>query len=1532
MIRPCSLALGLVLVGAIYGPPAFAQPSPLAVVPLDKGTELTFHSNGIGSDGGPGGFGPSVRVWNFWTGEPEVTIRDCQLDGDSGPQCWGNTLEIEPLSTGEKPSSAVSAGPVGQAMFLADPNRGVVWRVDPVPSVGAQIEVVASTTLDGASLASPVAVAAAGDQLWFVEGYPPADETPCAECVNSQYPGVHRVEAGLGPVEALGLWGNHQGDLPPASTKALTVWRDEDTEQAELWAVTGSPARVLAWSISDLIYGGSAPDDRFLFNWPVPHGWACDGMVGEIGDPTEIVVLKDHRVILGSQQAIVAYTPTGSVIGEVWNVHAQHEDLQSANGGAPERLMSLITSPQGSGLFGLFATNWSSSMPDNSGPAVLVQWVWNELPTTDDGEVFTVDQDGGQYTRIQEAIEAACSGDQIVIADGEYSESLYITGKQLRISAENPGRVIVDAGGADQPVLQVRQVGEPGVQVDGLILQGGSGAELRVPDGSGGELDITAGGGVLVYEASFSGKRLIIRWNEAQLGAGFAALAHAGVALEASGIYGNMASGEAAGVGVAGMGLFQGANSFFDHITVTRNDRAADEPVSEVTLISTMINVSNSIIDSLGEGPAIATDSISGCVEASNLTPADEWDGLLDNCGAGGNIHKDPRFVDAEAEDPDLHLSGDSPSHGAGIDGVDQGMYGSIFDDWYPQEAPGDDDDDDTTDDDDDTVEDDDDATDDDDSAVDPLELLPSGLRCSDCGSSSVGPSARMGGLALLLMLAPLAAARRRRRSATISALLAATLLLPAAALADGPPIANVTEMDIGEAFFWTEAIEGDGDIGEIVVIGVDATSETSEVQYQRFNAETLVASSELDGVGNGPTSVASAASWGTVRGLVADPQTGHIWRVSTNPYSSVEIPIVFGGSNSSDVGDEPCRPVAVASRAGSDTLNYAFYAGGSLSFESFPWAPYYGVCPESSNDGIYNKGSALSTPQQPVPAGPASGQVPVDPTKGLAFDMLTTEPMLTVVAGRHTDQAGDEGFNRVLRYNITSGETDDWMLNPTLLDENMGWPGIGDVFSVAPLDGDRLAVAGRRGILLFDLTGNLLDGIFVPGTDYLQDETEQVDQVLDITSNEDGTVLYALLAVEADRLLVSWNSNDLTYSGGIILCVDPELGGDCVEGSSPCDVVCPSIAHAALVAPSQSTILLGPGEYNESLYVANKSLTIQAQDPGSVVVRAEAGMPALSVLYTGEPGVIVEGIVLTGGSGYELFGSGMTFGGGVLVVSSSLEMRQSVVIGNEADGGGGIGAVGARAVDLENVGLLRNSAALHGGGIAILGTGLEPSTKVVLRYTTIANNVSAFGHSACIAGADLRAELAILFAEEEGGICTTETNGSTEGSIEYSSLWPDPDWIITSDAGPIDLAELGMLGEGVLNANCNFVNSPDDDYHLLESSPCADTQHPEEIDWDGSGADMGMYGGPRGEWDWREGGGDDDDDTVDDDDTGDDDDDTVDDDDTGDDDDSGGVTPLDELLPAGLRCDSCSLGSTGGGPGALLLLVLLPVLRRRRR
>jgi len=82
---------------------------------------------------------------------------------------------------------------------------------------------------------------------------------------------------------------------------------------------------------------------------------------------------------------------------------------------------------------------------------------------------------GGQYTTIQQAVDAAKSGDTIRVAPGTYTDNVVVS-KSLTITAAS-GRPTVQAADASKDVFLLTS---PGVRIEGLTITGGaSGVQIQ---------------------------------------------------------------------------------------------------------------------------------------------------------------------------------------------------------------------------------------------------------------------------------------------------------------------------------------------------------------------------------------------------------------------------------------------------------------------------------------------------------------------------------------------------------------------------------------------------------------------------------------------------------------------------------------------------------------------------------------------------------------------------------------------------------------------------------------------------------------------------------------------------------------------------------------------------------------------------------------------------------------------------------------------------------------------------------------------
>lgn len=116
---------------------------------------------------------------------------------------------------------------------------------------------------------------------------------------------------------------------------------------------------------------------------------------------------------------------------------------------------------------------------------------------------------GGDYSSIQAAIEAAGSGDEILVAPGTYREAIDFMGKAIRLySAAGAESTTIDGTGHSHVVQCVSGEGADTI-LEGFTITGGNAAESYEP-----------GGGLWSHESSPTVNRCIFLGNDARYGGG----------------------------------------------------------------------------------------------------------------------------------------------------------------------------------------------------------------------------------------------------------------------------------------------------------------------------------------------------------------------------------------------------------------------------------------------------------------------------------------------------------------------------------------------------------------------------------------------------------------------------------------------------------------------------------------------------------------------------------------------------------------------------------------------------------------------------------------------------------------------------------------------------------------------------------------------------------------------------------------------------------------------------------------------------
>ncbi|MDP8228701.1 MAG: hypothetical protein P9M15_04545, partial [Candidatus Electryoneaceae bacterium] len=220
----------------------------------------------------------------------------------------------------------------------------------------------------------------------------------------------------------------------------------------------------------------------------------------------------------------------------------------------------------------------------------------------------------------------------------------------------------------------------------------------------------------------------------------------------------------------------------------------------------------------------------------------------------------------------------------------------------------------------------------------------------------------------------------------------------------------------------------------------------------------------------------------------------------------------------------------------------------------------------------------------------------------------------------------------------------------------------------------------------------------------------------------------------------------------------------------------------------------------------------------------------------------------------------GNTSGGGIYCAGGEPILDNMRIIGNQSDGNGSGLYCSGTTITIINTVFSGNNAENQGGAIYFSGSSTADITK-----TLFLGNGADYGGAMLVAASHrdgINLDRVTLYGngsndDESGAMdirdgyvnivnCIIRNNG--DYSMASSSGHPD-DLIISycnieDGEDGIDISDRYYdWGEGNIDANPRFVDPREDDYHLMENSPCIDAGDPDSgPDPDGSRADMGRY------------------------------------------------------------------------------------------
>ncbi len=293
--------------------------------------------------------------------------------------------------------------------------------------------------------------------------------------------------------------------------------------------------------------------------------------------------------------------------------------------------------------------------------------------------VITVPSD---YTTIQAGIDAAATGDIVVVALGIYNENIHFNDENIVVTSTDPNNpavvaaTVIQGDGTTSVVTFESNMIDARCQITGFTITGGYGTENSMLPGiywgagvycyqasptikgnvitgnfapPPGENEVGYGGGIGCLESNATITRNIIKQNTAYAGAGIMVLANAQ-------IISNLIYDNSADIG-GGVILLSAGNLINNTLASNVADIAGNVYASGQCLL--LNNIICSAIDGGGiywEGPAEQ-----GTIEYNNLwnNAGGNYVEMADLTGVNGNISMDPLFVNTAVND--YHLLDDSP-------------------------------------------------------------------------------------------------------------------------------------------------------------------------------------------------------------------------------------------------------------------------------------------------------------------------------------------------------------------------------------------------------------------------------------------------------------------------------------------------------------------------------------------------------------------------------------------------------------------------------------------------------------------------------------------------------------------------------------------------------------------------------------------------------------------------------------------------------------------------------------------------------
>src|SRR5579859_6179198 len=160
-------------------------------------------------------------------------------------------------------------------------------------------------------------------------------------------------------------------------------------------------------------------------------------------------------------------------------------------------------------------------------------------------------------------------------------------------------------------------------------------------------------------------------------------------------------------------------------------------------------------------------------------------------------------------------------------------------------------------------------------------------------------------------------------------------------------------------------------------------------------------------------------------------------------------------------------------------------------------------------------------------------------------------------------------------------------------------------------------------------------------------------------------------------------------------------------------------------VAANGNTVSVAAGSYFERVTLKNGVRLLGAGAAVTKIDGSNQDNAAVTASNAG-PGTSLEGFTITNGTGKWV--GGYTYGGGLYVISSTVTLKNCIVIGNHASNGAGGLQVTNSSIQVENC-TFRDNGGWWGGAISVSGSQAD------IRRTIVDNNSNGYGGTVYIAG-----------------------------------------------------------------------------------------------------------------------------------------------------------------------------------------------------